>query len=173
MQVPRRTSGEGTASHPSQPPGGDPHRPQEARTAEATIDARGVVTGWSDGAALLPGCPPAEILGHRAALPLAEPDQDAWRAAAAGTPWSGTAALRHREGAPAGPGRPGPPQALRRAARRRRAAGGVRRDRPGAAASGRALGAWAFDGSRCVRAGPAPAPGARCRRPRGRCGGCG
>ncbi|MEV5843950.1 hypothetical protein AB0M32_18495 [Streptomyces sp. NPDC051985] len=88
MQVPRRLSGEGTTSHP---PGAEPRRPEEARTAEATIDARGVVTGWSDGAALLLGCPPAETLAHRAALPLAvRPDRTAWRAAAARTRWTGT-----------------------------------------------------------------------------------
>ncbi|MEU1340952.1 SpoIIE family protein phosphatase [Streptomyces sp. NPDC005827] len=124
--------------------------PQGARTAEATIDARGVVTGWSDGAVLLLGYPPAEILGHRAALLLAEPDQDAWRAAAAGARWSGTAALRHRDGhrldrdvlvhrRPSGE-RPGGAEWLVVSA----VTG------PATAASGQALGAWAFDRSPCV-----------------------
>ncbi|MGY5122444.1 PAS domain-containing protein, partial [Streptomyces sp. 900105755] len=72
--------------------------PQRARTASVTVDEQGAVTGWSDGARLLLGYPPAEILGQPAARLLAEPDLDAWRKAATGPRWSGTVALRHRDG---------------------------------------------------------------------------
>ncbi|MEV7036012.1 SpoIIE family protein phosphatase [Streptomyces sp. NPDC093272] len=125
--------------------------PQGAYTAAVTVDERGAVTGWSDGARLLLGYPPAEILGRDAVLLLAEPGTDAWREAAAGPRWSGTAALRHRDGH----------RLDREVLVHRRPAG----ERPGgtewrvvsavtgpAAATDRALGEWAFDQSPCVAA---------------------
>ncbi|MFD8818312.1 SpoIIE family protein phosphatase, partial [Streptomyces sp. NPDC059627] len=124
--------------------------PQGTRTAAVTVDERGVVTGWSDGARLLLGYPPAEILGRRAAVLLAGPDRDEWREAAAGPRWSGTAALRHRDGhrldrdvlvhrRPSGE-RPGGTEWL------------VVSAVTGPAAAGQALGEWAFQQSPCVSA---------------------
>jgi hypothetical protein len=124
--------------------------PQGTRTAAVTVDERGVVTGWSDGARLLLGYPPAEILGRRAAVLLAGPDRDEWREAAAGPRWNGTAALRHRDGhrldrdvlvhrRPSGE-RPGGTEWL------------VVSAVTGPAAAGQALGEWAFQQSPCVSA---------------------
>ncbi|GGN32387.1 ATP-binding SpoIIE family protein phosphatase [Streptomyces fuscichromogenes] len=126
--------------------------PPEVRTAAVTVDERGVVTGWSDGARLLLGYPPAEILGQRAARLLAGPDPDSWRKAAAEPRWSGTAALRHRDGhrldrdvlvhrRPSGE-RPGGTEWLVVSA----VTG------PAADSAGRALGEWAFQQSPCVSA---------------------
>ncbi|MEU6199722.1 SpoIIE family protein phosphatase [Streptomyces sp. NPDC047061] len=126
--------------------------PQGARTATVTVDERGLVSGWSDGARLLLGYPPAEILGQQATGLLADPDRDAWREAAAGPRWSGTAALRHRDGhrldldvlvhrRPSGE-RPGGTEWLVVSP----VAG------PAAAAAGEALGEWAFQQSPCVAA---------------------
>ncbi|MEU6281873.1 SpoIIE family protein phosphatase [Streptomyces sp. NPDC047028] len=74
--------------------------PPGAFTATATVDERGVVTGWSDGARLLLGYPPAEIIGRPAAQLLADPGTPAptWPEAAARERWGGTLALRHRAG---------------------------------------------------------------------------
>ncbi|MGW5653400.1 SpoIIE family protein phosphatase [Streptomyces humi] len=83
---------------PASDPAQTPAVSRGARTAVVTVDERGVVTGWSDGARLMLGYPPAEILGRSAVELLAEPDGDSWREAAAGPRWSGTAALRHRDG---------------------------------------------------------------------------
>ncbi|MFD4501343.1 SpoIIE family protein phosphatase [Streptomyces sp. NPDC058457] len=126
--------------------------PQGARTATVTVDERGVVSGWSDGARLLLGYRPAEILGQRAARLLADPGRDSWREAAAGPRWSGTAALRHRDGhrldldvlvhrRPSGE-RPGGSEWLVVSAVAA----------PAAAAAGQALGEWAFQQSPCVSA---------------------
>ncbi|MEU3516165.1 SpoIIE family protein phosphatase [Streptomyces sp. NPDC006654] len=79
-------------------PAGTHAVPQGGRTAAVTVDERGVVTGWSDGAGALLGYPAAEILGHKATELLAEPDGETWREAAAGPRWSGTAVLRHHDG---------------------------------------------------------------------------
>ncbi|RPE39413.1 PAS domain-containing protein [Streptomyces sp. Ag109_O5-1] len=126
--------------------------PQGAHTAAVTVDERGVVTGWSDGARVLLGYPPAEILGQQAARLLAEPAGGAWREAAEVPRWSGTAALRHRDGH----------RLDRDVLVHRRPSG----DRPGGrewqvvsavtglppTAAGRPLGEWAFDQSPWVAA---------------------
>ncbi|MFF5138678.1 PAS domain-containing protein [Streptomyces sp. NPDC013157] len=110
------------------------------------------MTGWSDGARLLLGYRPAEILGQRAARLLAEPDRDARRAAVAGPRWSGTAALCHRDG-----------HRLDRDVLVHRRPSGVRPGGtewpvvsavtgPAAVAAGQALGEWAFQQSPRVSA---------------------
>ncbi|MGW2638187.1 SpoIIE family protein phosphatase [Streptomyces sp. NPDC001348] len=80
-------------------------------TATATVDERGVVTGWSDGARRLLGYAAPEIVGHPAGRLLADDTEDTektgdtrragertWRQAAGRQRWSGTVALRHRDG---------------------------------------------------------------------------
>ncbi|MEU3188271.1 SpoIIE family protein phosphatase [Streptomyces sp. NPDC006923] len=69
----------------------------------ATIDAQGTVTGWTDGAGELLGYSAAEVVGRSAAR-LLEPRLAArgraeWaRRARLREPWSGTTALRRRDG---------------------------------------------------------------------------
>ncbi|WP_431948984.1 SpoIIE family protein phosphatase [Actinacidiphila sp. bgisy167] len=63
-------------------------------TASATLDELGIVTGWSAQAHHLLGHTPAEIIGRPAAQLLAEPPPPA----PAPPRWSGTLALRHRDG---------------------------------------------------------------------------
>ncbi|MFI6010542.1 SpoIIE family protein phosphatase [Streptomyces sp. NPDC051243] len=71
--------------------------PQTACTA--TVDERGIVTGWSEGAGRLLGYEPAEVVGHPAARLLdGDVGERARRVAAGGRGWSGTAVLRHRDG---------------------------------------------------------------------------
>ncbi|AWZ10868.1 MULTISPECIES: SpoIIE family protein phosphatase [unclassified Streptomyces] len=80
--------------------------PEPAYTATATVNEQGIVTEWSEGAGRLLGYPPAEAVGRPVAEFLADADADA--GAAAGDParripadrerWSGTVALRHRDG---------------------------------------------------------------------------
>ncbi|WP_369254182.1 SpoIIE family protein phosphatase [Streptomyces sp. R35] len=73
--------------------------PGPAYTATAVVDEQGTVTGWSEGARRLLGYPPEEAVGHSAARLLAEDaGEQAWRDAAALPRWSGTVALRHRDG---------------------------------------------------------------------------
>lgn len=83
----------------------------EAATARVTIDARGIVTGWSEGARRLLGHQPSEIVGWPAAELLADgttarsrtaeldpappPDPDP---AALSDRWNGTVTLLHRNG---------------------------------------------------------------------------
>lgn len=70
-----------------------------AYTATVTVDEQGVVTGWSEGARRLLGYLPAEVVGRAAARLLADPaGEGAWREAAGRERWSGTVALRHRDG---------------------------------------------------------------------------
>ncbi|MDX3232730.1 SpoIIE family protein phosphatase [Streptomyces sp. ME19-01-6] len=73
----------------------------EASTARATIDERGIVTGWSEGARRLLGHPDTAVVGRPASRLLAD--------GAAGdlpglperlTRWSGELTLRHRDGRP-------------------------------------------------------------------------
>ncbi|MDW6058286.1 SpoIIE family protein phosphatase [Streptomyces sp. FXJ1.4098] len=73
----------------------------EASTARATIDERGIVTGWSEGARKLLGHPGPAVVGRPASRLLAD--------GAAGdlpgpleplTRWSGKLTLRHRDGRP-------------------------------------------------------------------------
>jgi PAS domain S-box-containing protein len=68
----------------------------DASTARALIHEDGTLAGWSEGARRLLGYDPAEIVGRPAAALLADggvpsPDPDEDR-------WSGTLALRHRDG---------------------------------------------------------------------------
>ncbi|MEU4096473.1 SpoIIE family protein phosphatase [Streptomyces sp. NPDC026673] len=67
-----------------------------AYTATATLDDRGIVTGWSAQAHHLLGHTPDEIIGHPATLLLAEPPRSAPPVSA--QRWAGTLALRHRDG---------------------------------------------------------------------------
>ncbi|MCB5181972.1 SpoIIE family protein phosphatase [Streptomyces sp. SMC 277] len=73
--------------------------PGSAYTATATISEQGLVTEWSEDARRLLGYPPAEVVGQPAARLLAD---DAGALAAPAPPgqerWSGTVALRHRDG---------------------------------------------------------------------------
>ncbi|ADI11903.1 putative protein phosphatase [Streptomyces bingchenggensis BCW-1] len=73
----------------------------EASTAKATIDERGIVTGWNEGARKLLGHPDSAVVGRPASRLLAD--------GAAGdlpgrleplTRWSGELTLRHRDGRP-------------------------------------------------------------------------
>ncbi|KUO09684.1 SpoIIE family protein phosphatase [Streptomyces sp. DSM 15324] len=63
--------------------------------AAAVIDARGIVTGWSEGARLLTGHPAEEAVGRAAADLLAED-----LPAAGGQAWSRPVVVRHRDGHP-------------------------------------------------------------------------
>jgi serine phosphatase RsbU (regulator of sigma subunit)/PAS domain-containing protein/anti-sigma regulatory factor (Ser/Thr protein kinase) len=98
--------------------------PPGAFTAAATVDERGIVTGWSDGARLLLGHPSSEVVGQPAARLLAdetaagEDARDArtrdardardrrelrdvrqvWHEAVARRRWGGSVRLRHRDG---------------------------------------------------------------------------
>ncbi|MBW5485117.1 SpoIIE family protein phosphatase [Streptomyces bambusae] len=70
-----------------------------AYTATATISEQGFVTEWSEGAARLLGYLPSEALGMPAAHLLAEAvDDTAQWIRPAQQRWSGTVALRHRDG---------------------------------------------------------------------------
>ncbi|MFG2548898.1 SpoIIE family protein phosphatase [Streptomyces sp. NPDC048581] len=72
----------------------------------ATVDERGIVTGWSEEAGRLLGYGPAEVVGHPAARLLAgdvgelagDVGELARRVATGRRGWSGTAVLRHRDG---------------------------------------------------------------------------
>lgn len=73
-----------------------------AYTATATLSEQGVVTEWSEEARRLLGYPPSEVLGLPAARLLADGadgvDDTAWRIPPEQERWSGTVALRHRDG---------------------------------------------------------------------------
>ncbi|MFE7270733.1 SpoIIE family protein phosphatase [Streptomyces sp. NPDC057623] len=65
----------------------------------ATVDERGIVTGWSEEAGRLLGYGPAEVVGRPAARLLADDvGERVRRVAAGGQEWSGSAVLRHRDG---------------------------------------------------------------------------
>ncbi|MFF2431498.1 SpoIIE family protein phosphatase [Streptomyces mirabilis] len=97
-------------THPGERPHESDASPGPARTAPPTppppataaVDARGIVTEWSEGARQLLGYPPSEVVGQPAARLLADDAGTAGAAAlrdAAGRErWSGTVALRHRDG---------------------------------------------------------------------------
>ncbi|MFJ6084868.1 SpoIIE family protein phosphatase [Streptomyces sp. NPDC092369] len=68
---------------------------EHASAAAAIVDARGIVTGWSEGARLLTGYPAEEAVGRPARDLLAEePPPEALAAS------NGTVVLRHRDGSP-------------------------------------------------------------------------
>ncbi|GGP85849.1 hypothetical protein GCM10010266_05220 [Streptomyces griseomycini] len=77
---------------------------EPVRTATATIDERGFVTGWSEEARRLLGYAPAQVVGLPAARLLADDaddaDEPARRAAGGQERLSGTVALRHHDGHP-------------------------------------------------------------------------
>ncbi|MFG2604608.1 SpoIIE family protein phosphatase [Streptomyces sp. NPDC048514] len=71
---------------------------QSTYTATATIDARGILTGWSEGARRLLGYDSSAVVG-RPATALLDADGGAARRALAGRErWNGTLPLRHRDG---------------------------------------------------------------------------
>ncbi|MFF3689690.1 SpoIIE family protein phosphatase [Streptomyces sp. NPDC002187] len=73
--------------------------PASAYTATATINEQGIVTEWSEGARRLLGYVHSEVVGQAAARLLAEDVGESARPDAAGRErWSGTVALRHRDG---------------------------------------------------------------------------
>ncbi|MFC7828757.1 SpoIIE family protein phosphatase [Streptomyces sp. NPDC057375] len=69
----------------------------EDSSATVIVDARGLVTGWSDGARRLTGYTAEEVVGRPARDLLA---RDAPSGTRAGTTLSGTAVIRHRDGRP-------------------------------------------------------------------------
>ncbi|MFC9635500.1 SpoIIE family protein phosphatase [Streptomyces mirabilis] len=97
-------------THPGERPHESDASPGPARTAlptppppaTAAVDARGIVTEWSEGARQLLGYPPSEVVGQPAARLLADDagtaGEAALRDAAGRERWSGTVALRHRDG---------------------------------------------------------------------------
>jgi PAS domain S-box-containing protein len=71
----------------------------EAATARATVDRRGIVTGWSEGARRLLGYRSSEVVGRAAAGLLAgDPPVETLHSLQTLTRWSGTATLLHRDG---------------------------------------------------------------------------
>ncbi|MET9468578.1 SpoIIE family protein phosphatase [Streptomyces sp. NPDC006544] len=75
--------------------------PGSAYTATATVNQQGLVTEWSEGARRLLGYLPSEIVGRPAAGLLADGDGNPLRGVPAEQDrWSGTVALRHRDGRP-------------------------------------------------------------------------
>ena len=72
---------------------------EEARTARAAVDGHGIVTQWSQGARLLLGYPPHEIVGKPAACLLDEEvTAGTLRGILALPRWNGRVRLRHRDG---------------------------------------------------------------------------
>ncbi|MYS74640.1 PAS sensor protein, partial [Streptomyces sp. SID5926] len=69
----------------------------DAATARAVVDGSGTLRGWNEGARLLLGHPAAEVVGHPAADLLAD-DHDGTPPGHDDEQWSGTLALRHRDG---------------------------------------------------------------------------
>ncbi|MDW4911195.1 SpoIIE family protein phosphatase, partial [Streptomyces sp. ADMS] len=83
-----------------------PERPDEsdaspgsAFTATATVNEQGIVTGWSEGAQRLLGYAASEVVGRPAAGLLPDDVGETIRRPPGGLDrWSGTLALRHRDG---------------------------------------------------------------------------
>ncbi|MCL3998048.1 ATP-binding SpoIIE family protein phosphatase [Streptomyces lavenduligriseus] len=67
-------------------------------TATATIDERGILTGWSDGARRLLGYDSPAVVGRPAAALLATDAAGARRTLAGRGRWHGTVPLRHQDG---------------------------------------------------------------------------
>ncbi|MFJ4468414.1 SpoIIE family protein phosphatase [Streptomyces sp. NPDC089424] len=87
------------------PPGERPQDPDRSRepagTATATINAQGIVIGWSDSARRLLGYATSEVIGQPATRLLAESVTGApttRRTPSGQERWNGTVALRHRDG---------------------------------------------------------------------------
>jgi PAS domain S-box-containing protein len=81
------------------PPGVPDYVVDEARTARASVDEHGVVTGWSEGATRLLGYPPSEIIGKQAARLLdQEITGETLRELRVLPRWNGRVRLRHRDG---------------------------------------------------------------------------
>ena len=70
----------------------------EVRTAVATIDGRGVLTGWSAGARDLLGYRDQDVIGRSAARLLAQDVPGVARQPMAKPTWMGGVVLRHRDG---------------------------------------------------------------------------
>ncbi|MEU6687778.1 SpoIIE family protein phosphatase [Streptomyces sp. NPDC046832] len=89
-----------SASVPDEDSGAPPHDlVDEAATAKAVVDARGVVAEWSEGAHRLLGYPPSEVVGRPGAVLLADGVPPGLLDSLLTLPrWSGAATLRHREG---------------------------------------------------------------------------
>ncbi|GAB2842782.1 hypothetical protein GCM10027074_06600 [Streptomyces deserti] len=81
-------------------PGDRPDDPLDAvHPATATVDERGVVTGWSQGASRLLGYSREEVVGRAAARLLAEDvTETATRPLSGRETWKGRITLRHRDG---------------------------------------------------------------------------
>ncbi|MFJ7148465.1 SpoIIE family protein phosphatase [Streptomyces sp. NPDC100445] len=71
---------------------------QSTYTATATIDDRGILTGWSEGARRLLGYDPPAVVGRPATTLLATDGAAVRRALAGRTRWNGTVPLRHQDG---------------------------------------------------------------------------
>ncbi|MEU2063770.1 SpoIIE family protein phosphatase [Streptomyces sp. NPDC013455] len=71
---------------------------QSTYTATATIDERGILTGWSEGARRLLGYDPSAVLGRPATALLAADGAAVRRAVAGRTRWNGTVPLHHQDG---------------------------------------------------------------------------
>ncbi|MEU6593174.1 SpoIIE family protein phosphatase [Streptomyces sp. NPDC046881] len=71
---------------------------QSTYTATATIDERGILTGWSEGARRLLGYDSPAVLGRPATGLLAGEHAAVRRALTGRTRWNGTVPLRHRDG---------------------------------------------------------------------------
>ncbi|WP_455361820.1 SpoIIE family protein phosphatase [Streptomyces sp. SYSU K21746] len=70
-----------------------------AYTATVTLDEQGIVTGWSEGARQLLGYTASEVVGRSGTSLLAEDAGDSTRRPPdGGERWSGSLALRHRDG---------------------------------------------------------------------------
>ncbi|MGW4430717.1 SpoIIE family protein phosphatase [Streptomyces tendae] len=70
----------------------------DAATARAVVDGSGTLREWNEGARLLLGHPAAEVVGRPAAELLADDDRDGTPPGRDDERWSGTLALRHRDG---------------------------------------------------------------------------
>ncbi|MBT2479925.1 SpoIIE family protein phosphatase [Streptomyces sp. ISL-94] len=86
-------------SSPGERPEETDFSPESAYSATATVNEEGTVTDWSEGAQRLLGYAPSQVVGLPAADLLAEGAGDAaQRIPAEEERWSGTVALRHRDG---------------------------------------------------------------------------
>ncbi|GAA2280120.1 SpoIIE family protein phosphatase [Streptomyces hawaiiensis] len=91
-----------SASVPGEGSGAPPEGlADDALTAKAVVDERGVVTGWNEGARRLLGYPASEVVGRPGSALLADEPPPGLLSSLLTLPrWNGAAALRHREGHP-------------------------------------------------------------------------